>query len=299
MIEKFRGLWPAMFTPVNEDGEPALDKIEELIELFISQELDGLYILGSTGQGILFTEKERKSVTEVTCSVAAGRIPVIVQVGSLTTEESVRLARHAARCGADGISSVGPIYFQGSDEMALKHYRCIATATDVPFFPYQLGNNSMNGNTIYFIDQLLTISNVTGMKLTTSNLLEISTIHNYAGSSLKLFSGADELLCQASLCGTVGAIGSMYNLFGPACKNALTEFMNGNYEFAKRFMLAFQDMIQQVLPDIWTFFRQAMVMKYGIDIGKAKAPVGNTNKNWPEDEVRDTIARIDTLIVKN
>lgn len=287
-----------MFTPVNEDGEPALDKIEELIELFISQKLDGLYILGSTGQGILFTEKERKSVTEVICSVAAGRIPVIVQVGSLTTDESVRLARHAARCGADGISSVGPIYFRGSDEMALKHYCCIARATDVPFFPYQLGENTIKGDIIRFIEKLMTIPNVTGMKLTTSNLLEISTIHNYAGSRLKLFSGADELLCQASLCGTVGAIGSMYNLFGPACKNTLTEFMNGNYEFAKRFMLAFQDMIQQVLPDIWTFFRQAMVMKYGIDIGKAKSPVGNTNKLWQEEEIRDIVTRIDAFIIK-
>lgn len=298
MEEKFKGLWPAMFTPVNEDGGPALNKIEELVELFISQKMDGLYILGSTGQGILFTEEERKSVTEVTCNVARGRIPVIVQVGSLTTEESIRLAKHAARNGADGISSVGPIYFQGSDSMALKHYSCIAQATDIPFFPYQLGGHSVKGDIIHFVAQLMAIPNVMGMKLTTNNLVEISAIHNYAASRLKLFSGADELLCHASLCGTVGAIGSMYNLCGEACKSALREFTNGNYQFAKRFMLAFQDVIQLVLPHIWTFFRQTMILKYGIDIGQAKAPVGNTHKVWQEEEVRNIIDRIDAFIVK-
>src|SRR5690606_12901364 len=111
MKNKFRGLWPAMFTPVGQDGAPEYVQLEKLTELLVSQQLDGLYILGSTGQGVLFTEEQRKRVTEVVTRVVAGRVPVMVQVGCLTTQESVRLAQHAEKCGADGISSVGPIYF--------------------------------------------------------------------------------------------------------------------------------------------------------------------------------------------
>lgn len=295
MKKDFQGLWPAMFTPVNSQGEPATDQLEKLIGLLVSQGLDGLYILGSTGQGVLFTEEQRKCVASLVIEMTNGRVPVIVQVGAMTTDESVRLARHAEKCGADGISSVGPIYYAPTAGMALEHYKTIATATSLPFFPYQLGDNSIPGGPVPFVQRLLEIPNVQGMKLTTNQLLDIAAVHNFAGSRLKLFSGSDELFCHASLCGTVGAIGSFYNLWGPACKHVLTEFKNGNFELAQKFMLAFQDVIRIVIPNIWTFFRKAMLLKYSIDIGPTKAPVGNTHTEWKDTEVMALLERIESV----
>ncbi|CAL1519368.1 dihydrodipicolinate synthase family protein [Chitinophaga sp. MM2321] len=295
MKNGFKGLWPAMFTPVDDKGAPAFDQLEKLVELLISQGMDGLYILGSTGQGVLFTEGQRKKVTEAVTSIAAGRVPVMVQVGALTTEESVNLARHAEQCGVSGISSVGPIYYAASPQMALEHYLHIAKATSLPFFPYQLGDNSIPGDTLSFVKKLLEIPNVTGMKLTTNQLLDISLIHNYAGDKLKLFSGSDELFCHASLCGTVGAIGSTYNVWGLQCKYVMSEFVNGNYPLAKEFMLSFQDVIHQIMPNIWTFLRAAMRLKYDIEIGPTKAPLANTQKDWKEAEVITIMGKIDAF----
>ncbi|MEO8962223.1 MAG: dihydrodipicolinate synthase family protein [Ginsengibacter sp.] len=295
MEEKFKGLWPAMFTPVADDDEPAYNEIEKLVELFISQELDGLYILGSTGQGLLFTEDQRKKVTEVVCKTSAGRIPVVVHVGSLTTAESIRLAQHAEKCGVDGISSVPPIYYTGNADTALEHYSKIAGSTSLPFFPYQLGDNSIPGNMHSFIDRLLEIPNVTGMKLTTNQLLNISSIHNYIGDKLKLFSGSDELFCHATLCGTVGAIGSFYNLWGVQCKHVMSEFKDGNYQLGKDFMLSFQHAIEVVLPNVWPFFRKAMLLKYNIDIGHTKGPLGNTQKEWQDKEVMEIIEKLESI----
>ncbi len=297
-MNKFQGLWPAMFTPVQIDGQPNFDELSRLTELLIAQNLDGLYILGSTGQGVLFTEEQRKKVVEVVSEAVNRRIPVIVQVGALTTDESVRLAKHAQTCKVDGISSVGPIYFPGPAAMAMEHYRRIATSTDLPFFPYQLGNNSIPGDTLSFINNLFEIPNVSGMKLTTSQLLEISLIHNHAGDRLKLFSGSDELLCHASLCGTVGAIGTFYNLWGVQCKQILTAFTNGEYDLAKEFMLEFQKIIQLVITDIWTFLRKAMLIKYNIDIGPTKAPLGNTHKEWDEQKVIEIVHSLEAIAGK-
>lgn len=285
MNRKFGGLWPAMFTPVAPDGAPAYDQIEALADLLVSQGMDGLYLLGSTGQGVLFNEEQRKRVTEVVTDVVAKRVPVMVQVGSLTTAESVRLAQSAEKAGADAISSVGPIYFSGSAQMALSHYYSIAQSTGLPFFPYQLGDKSIPGDIISFIDQLLDIPNVQGMKLTTGNLLEISLIHNHAGERLQLFSGADELLCHASLCGTSGAIGTFYNLWGPQCKEVIERFRGGDFEKSRHFMLTFQKVINEVLPNVWTFLRKAMMLKYNIDIGQTKAPLGIGQKEWTDHDV--------------
>lgn len=274
-----------MFTPVAQDGGPEYNEIEKLTELLISQEMDGLYILGSTGQGILFTTEQRKKVAEVVIKTAAKRVPVMVQVGSLTTAEAIILAEHAEKMGADGISAVSPIYYTGSPATAIEHYSRIAEVTNLPFFPYQLGSNSIPGDVTSFIQKVMDIPNVTGMKLTTSQLLEISLIHNYAGDRLKLFSGCDELFCHASLCGTVGAIGSFYNLFGPECKYIMEQFSTGNYSIAKNFMLQFQHLVNTAMPNIWTFLRAAMKLKYNIDIGNTKAPLANTHAPWKEADV--------------
>ena len=205
------------------------------------------------------------------------------------------MAKHAQTCGVDGISSVGPIYYTGNAESALEHYRKIATSTELPFFPYQLGDNFIPGDTTSFVEKLMEIPNVAGMKLTTNQLVDISLIHNYAGDRLKLFSGSDELMCHASLCGTVGAIGTFYNLWGEPCKHVLTAFTNGNYTLAKDFMLEFQKVIKLVLPNVWPFLRKAMLLKYNIDIGRTKAPLGNTQKEWDEQKVIEIMGNLESI----
>ena len=295
MYENLKGVWPAMLTPMDENGRPELKQLEKWVEVLVSQGVDGLYLLGSTGQGFVLSEADRQKVTEITSAVNAGRLPIIVQVGSMTTQESVRLAKHAASCKVDGISSVAPVYYgstDGSSGMALKHYETIASATDLPFFPYQLGSTSFSDGLSGFINKLLKMRNMTGMKLTTNNLLEISTISYSTKGKLVLFSGADELMCHAALCGTTGAIGSYYNVFGPECQYVRQSFLNGNVGLATDFMLVFQEMIAETLPNIWTFFRQSIQMRYGVDIGPSVAPVGNTNKVLEEKKVEVWIENV-------
>lgn len=282
---QFSGLWPALFTPVGANERPNFDQLEKLCDTLVRENVDGLYVLGSTGQGILFSDEDRKQVLETVIATVNARIPVMVQVGTLATRDACKLAEHAATVGASAVSSVGPIYFGGGAKMAIQHYSEIAKAGQLPFFPYQLGNNSIPGNFEDFIASVLEIPFIEGMKLTTGNMLEISRIHNIAGDKLKLFSGADELICQAALSGTVGAIGTFYNLWGAECKHVLNSFKSGDFELARRFMLEFQRIIEYVLPNIWTFLRVAMKQKYQIDIGDTVAPLAKGQADWNEAEV--------------
>lgn len=292
-----KGVWPALLTPLDDEGNPNIAQLEKWVDLLVSKGVDGLYLLGSTGQGFVLSEEKRKKVTEVAAEVNDGRAALIVQVGSMTTAESIRLAKHASTCKVNGISSVGPVYYNptdGTSAMARRHYGDISNATDLPFFPYQLGSTGFSDGLLGFVNKLLELPNMAGMKLTTNNLLEISTIAYHTKGRLTLFSGADELMCQAALCGTSGAIGSFYNVFGPECQHVRAEFLKGNVALASSFMPVFQEIIAEVLPNIWAFFRQAIQMRYSIDIGPTIAPVGNTNTPWNEKEVEAIIQKVET-----
>src|SRR5262245_33889055 len=109
MTTVFGGVWPAMLTPLTEDGKPAFPVMEQLVDLFARQGLGGIYLTGSTGQWPLLTLDERRAIMSCVVKAAAGRLPVMVHVGAVATADAVALARHAAEIGAAAVSSVAPI----------------------------------------------------------------------------------------------------------------------------------------------------------------------------------------------
>jgi N-acetylneuraminate lyase len=222
MTQKYRGLWPAMLTPLDSAGRPALGETEKLVELFVQQNLDGIYLLGSTGQGPLLSVAERQAVAECVVRTAAGKIPVMVHVGAVSTDDSMALAQHASRIGADSISSVGPIYYRAGADAVFEHFRRIGAAGELPFFVYHLSVvNTLSLGGREYVDRLLGLPNIAGMKFTERDLYQLGLICAYAGDQLHVFSGADEVLCQAAMTGACGAIGTFYNIWGPACGKSL------------------------------------------------------------------------------
>ena len=126
-------------------------------------------------------------------------------------------------------------------------------------------------------------------------MLDISNVYIKGDKNWKLFSGADELMCQAALCGTVGAIGSTYNLVGSTCKYVREEFVKGNVQLGTDFMLYFQEVILEILPTIWTFYRRAMQLRYGIDIGNVKQPLLAPPLNMTDDEIMYRVNKIESF----
>lgn len=283
----FAGVWPAMVTPVDEQGRPALETIDQLVELFIEQHVGGLYILGSTGQGLLFSRDERQLVAERVVRANRGRLPVIVHVGAMTTEESVRLAQHAQQIGADAVASIGPVYYRVDADGVFEHYRRIGLAGKLPFFIYHIDLvNQPNLTPAQFVARALEVPNIRGIKITTVDLLEFGQIHHYCEGRLALFMGRDVLLCHAALSGAVGAIGFFFNLWGRECQVAREAFLAGQVEAATRFIFTFREVSQAVhAGGLWQYLRAGMHRRFGIDIGLPRAPLATIEKQVDEAEL--------------
>jgi N-acetylneuraminate lyase len=177
-----------------------------------------------------------------------------------------------------------------------EYYRLIATATDRPLFAYHLSTVSkMSLGPRQYAERLMAIPNVAGMKITDHDLYPFGLIHAHAGDRLQLFSGADEVMCHAVLSGAIGAIGTFYNVWGPACKAAREAMVAGDVATARAFMLRFQTAIADVLDagGTWSFLRAAMRLKYGIDVGLPRPPLGATDKQWTDAEVAKIVERVD------
>jgi len=296
MTNPFQGVWPAMLTPLDDQGSPALGEIEKLVELFIEQQLDGIYLLGSTGQGPLLSLADRQAVAECVLRTASSRIPVMVHVGAITTDQALHLAVHAKLHGAAAISSVSPIYYNPGVDAIFEHYRRIGTAGELPFFVYHLSAvNNLRLRGGEYVDRLLQIPNVAGMKFTDHDLFQLGLLCGYAGDRLRIFSGADELICQAAVSGACGAIGTFYNIWGPTCQNVRRAFAAGAIETGTRFMRVFQKSIDEILNShgIWSFLRAAMEIKYHIHLGPSLPPLGTADSPWPRRTVERILEAVD------
>ena len=299
MTKNLGGVWPAMITPLREDGTPNLEVVDQLVETFVSQNLGGLYILGSTGQWPLLSVSDRRDVAERVVQTAAGRIPVIVHVGAAATDDAVELTRHAESIAADGVSSVTPIYYPQSVDGVFEHYRRIGEASSLPLYVYHLSSvNQVSLGAREYAKRVLDLPNIGGMKITDVDLNLFGLISETVGDRLQLFSGADPLVCHAALSGAIGAIGTFFNLWGDAATLARQRFVEGDFEAGRRFSAAIQTAIEDIIRarSIWSFLESAMRLKYGIEIGRPRAPLGALDEEWDDADVERLIQRVDASV---
>lgn len=293
---KFRGVWPAMLTPLDNHSQPNHAAIEQLVELFVSQGVPGLYILGSTGQWPLLSLQHRREVAERVVRIAAGRLSVMVHVGAMATDDAVDLARHAESIGASAISAVGPIYYTFNADQVFMHYARIGSASALPLYVYHLSQvNQVSIPPAEYARRVLELPNVEGMKFTDHDLYTLGQIHKTAGEGLQLFSGADPLLCQAALSGAVGAIGTFFNIWAAPAQRARDRFVAGDFEAGRRFTAALQSAISDVLGSgsIWSFLRSAMMFRYHVDVGMPRSPLGLQDSEWDEDRVLEIVTQVE------
>src|SRR5947209_4737764 len=105
------GTLAAAVTPLRDGGERLdEDAFAPLMEFYGASGIDGLLVLGTTGEGILLRSSERRRAAELAIG-CAGNLRVIVHCGAQSTAETSELAAHAAQTGADGVAVIAPPYF--------------------------------------------------------------------------------------------------------------------------------------------------------------------------------------------
>ncbi|MEG0125691.1 MAG: dihydrodipicolinate synthase family protein [Clostridia bacterium] len=208
-LKDIRGVIPAMLTPFAPDEGMDLNRVRALTKHLCQKPIGGLYLTGSTGEGFMMTVEERKAVVEAVIDEAHGKTPIIVHVGAISTMHSAELARHAAQCGADAISSVPPIYWKFSDDSIAGYYTDLVQAAGLPMIVY---NIALAGLVSFdMVKRLGGIDGVQGIKYTSSTHYDLFRIKEALGNDFMVYSGSDEMAISGLAFGSDGIIGSTYN----------------------------------------------------------------------------------------
>ena len=144
-----QGLVAAVVTPMTDDGELNLGLVPRIVDHLVANKICGVYIAGSTGEGMSLNDEERMAVAEAYLGHCKGRLKAVVQVGHNSMKAAAALAAHAEEFGADAISATPTGYFQAEGEIGLVGLMAAiaGAAPATPFYYYHipiLSGASMN-----------------------------------------------------------------------------------------------------------------------------------------------------------
>ena len=283
------GAYAALYTPFKKDGSVNEEMIEKLIEYGIGNGLRGFYLTGSTGEGFLLSNEERKRVYVRAAKAAKGRAKLIAQVGCMATDDAVELAKAAAKAGIDWVSSVAPVYFGQCFDAAYDHYKRISSATDLPFMIYSLGADIVPDRDA----KLFELKNVKGMKYTNYKYWTVQALRDRIQKDVIFFAGADEQVLSALATGIfAGCIGTSQNAI-PAHFAKICELAKANDFAAAAKLQAEVVKFVEILIGKPNGSWHKSIMKYvGLDCGEGRAPNG---RPLSKAELKDLFSRLDSL----
>lgn len=275
---KLSGLVAATYTPLHDDGSLKLKQIPPIVEHLLSSGVTGLYVCGSTGEGMSLSGDDRRTVAEAYVKATAGRVPVIVQVGHNSLDEARQLAAHAQQTGADIVSATCPSYFKVSTVEGLVD--CMAElaagAPDLPFYYYHIP--TLTGSQIDMVEFLNLagerIPNLAGLKYTCATLHEFQECCELQDGRFDVVWGFDEMLLGALATGATAAIGSTYNIAAPLYRKLMDAFDGGDLAKARQLQALSIRMIRALCRYPFHPAMKAVLAMKGLDIGGCRLPQG-------------------------
>jgi len=262
-----RGILPAIVTPLDSGERLLTSSFERLIERCYEAGVDGLYVCGNTGEGLVLDPAVREATVETAMACSAGtRKQVIVHVGAHTQRDAIRLTRHASKLGVTAVSSLPPGGGYGFAETKA-YYQALAAVSDVPLLVYHFP--AIASFSLAQLEELCGIPGVAGLKFTSFDLYSLRQLR---ASGRVVFNGHDEVLAAGLLMGADGGIGSTYNVMPELFVALWRHAQQGDWNAA----IAVQDQINAVIRVLLDYpllpaIKQVLTWS-GIPCGDAVAP---------------------------
>jgi dihydrodipicolinate synthase/N-acetylneuraminate lyase len=208
-----RGAIAAAVTPLRDDGR-SLDEeaVAPYVDYLARGGVDGMLLLGTTGEGILLAPDERRRVAQLFVAAADGRLQVAVHAGAQTTADTTALAAHAAETGADAVAVIGPPYYPLDDDALLAHFAAAARACEpVPFYLYEFRGRAGYSIPPAVIERLREAApNLRGLKVSNQ---PFDAVEPYLIEGLDVFVGAEGLVREGLARGAAGAVSGLAAAF--------------------------------------------------------------------------------------
>lgn len=229
------GIIPAMVTPFKKGGEKIdFDRACALAERLAKTGVHGLFVNGTTGEGMLMTLDERKTLLEELIAAVGKRTKIIAHTGCLDTAGVIELTRHARDAGADAVAVVTPGFYSYDDDALYRHFAHVAKKADgIPILAYNIPRSAINVLSPKLIIRLSEIDSIVGLKDSQGDLIKMADVVAGVPKDFNVINGSDPLMLQAYLTGANGSVSATANVVPKLILSIYDNFIKGNIKKAQ------------------------------------------------------------------
>ena len=266
------GVAPAMATPLLANSYRVNTAvIPRLVDFLLEKGVCGLFVGGTTGEGILLDAEEREKLHAATLAAVNGRVPVLLHVGAQRTETAVALAQHAAANGADALAAVPPTFYGMHDDALAAYFQAVAAAAPrTPLFLYDIPQMAVNGVSPALAARLSrTLPTLAGMKSSRGDVQAVRALIDALPPDKILLAGNESAALGLLALGADGLISGLSTAVPEPFVELTRAFAAGDLVAARRA----QRVINALLPLLPAGARigaiKSLLRERGVDVGTA------------------------------
>jgi 4-hydroxy-tetrahydrodipicolinate synthase len=213
MISTWKGVYPAITTKFTPNDALDIDLHKESLLRLCQAGVDGVVIGGSLGEASTLRQEEKELLVKASLEVAAGKVPVILNIAEGSTAEAVRQIGLGEAWGADGFMALPPMRYKSDPRETVYHFAQMAGATRLPIMVYNNPVDYKIDITADMFEQLLQFENIGAVKESTRDVTNITRLINRFGDRLSILCGVDTLAMEEILLGANGWVAGLVCAF--------------------------------------------------------------------------------------
>jgi 4-hydroxy-tetrahydrodipicolinate synthase len=175
---KFEGIYPPVITPHNDDLSIDHDGFVTVIEHLISSGIHGIIVGGTTGEYYAQSREERVELMKLANETIKNRLPLIVGVGAIRTEDCIEYAEAARDNGADAILVNAPYYAVPTQQELADHALAIDRVANLPIMLYNYPGRTGTMMGAEFFDRVGSNPNFAGIKESSGDINQMHMLVN-------------------------------------------------------------------------------------------------------------------------
>jgi 4-hydroxy-tetrahydrodipicolinate synthase len=228
------GVYPAMTTPLSDDGSIDFDRLQSHARRLVDRGVDGVVPVGTTGESATLTHDEHVEVVEAVADEVGGEVPVVAGAGSNATHEAVGLAGRSVDAGADALLLISPYYNRPEPAGMEAHFREIADRIDAPQIVYNVPSRTGRNVEVETVASLASHDRIVGYKAASGDVSRVSeVVERTRDESFSVLSGDDALNLPICSVGGRGAISVTANVEPERVSEVVWSAIEGDYGRAR------------------------------------------------------------------
>jgi 4-hydroxy-2-oxoglutarate aldolase len=272
-------------TPFDSAGAVDLDGLRHNIAKWLEAGLDGILVLGSTGEAGHLDDDEGLAIVSAAREVVPRDRMLMVGTGRQSTAATVAFTARAAAAGADVALVVTPNYYRPelTREAYDRYYRRVAEAAEVPIYLYSVPQ--FTGVTLApdLAVELSSHPRVLGMKESSGDAATVFDVVSRAEPGFAVFNGSARAVYPSLASGAVGSILAVACAAPELALSAHKAFQDGDLDGSRAAAARFARLAARLAPFGLGGLKAAMAVR-GYRGGAPRHPLVFDPANQPRIE---------------